>query len=231
MGAAVTVSKSCHGSPGEISRTGRESGPPESGQTWRGDTREAASQLKPQRERGGLKWSLMLAALMLPATLLWAQATRREILATVYPGSQVQDERVFLTPEQLQKVAQLSGEEMKTALLARYRIFKDGKEIGRAYVDTHIVRTKKESLLICLNEDGGIRRVEVTAFLEPPDYHASDRWYQQYEGRRLDDDLRLNRAIRPLAGATLTSAAANRAVRRILAVDRVLSGKNGEKSQ
>jgi hypothetical protein len=62
----------------------------------------------------------------------------------------------------------------------------------------------------------------VTAFLEPPDYLASERWLRQYARRRLDDDLALQRAIRPIAGATLTANATNAAVRRVLAIDRIL---------
>ena len=38
----------------------------------------------------------------------------------------------------------------------------------------------------------------------------------------MNNDLNLQRAIRPLAGATLTAVAANQAVRRALAIDRVL---------
>ena len=58
---------------------------------------------------------------------------------------------------------------------------------------------------------------------EPPrEYQASERWLRQYEAKPLDDDLALQRAIRPIAGATLTAGAANTAVRRVLAIDHVL---------
>ena len=89
-------------------------------------------------------------------------------------------------------------------------------------MDTHVVRTKKESLLICLDESGKFQRIEVTAFLEPPEYLASPDWHARYTSRELSDELSLNRAIRPIVGATLTSLAANQAVRRILAIDQVL---------
>ena len=67
-------------------------------------------------------------------------------------------------------------------------------------------------------------RIDVTAFLEPGEYRASDAWLRQYRDRVLDDDLGVNRAIRPIAGATLTARAINSAVRRVLAIDEV-SGK------
>ena len=149
--------------------------------------------------------------------------TRDEALAASYPGAAVEAERVFLTPEQVREAAALSGAEVPSALVARYVARRGGEVVGRAYVDTHVVRTKRESLLISLGPDGRVRRIDVTAFLEPREYQASEAWMRQYDQRPLDDDLGLQRAIRPIAGATLTAIATNEAVRRVLAIDRVLT--------
>ena len=65
-----------------------------------------------------------------------------------------------------------------------------------------------------------------TAFLEPPEYRAPPAWYGQYQGKSLNEDLNLQRGIRPLAGASLTASAANQAVRRVLAIDQVLQQKH-----
>ena len=78
--------------------------------------------------------------------------------------------------------------------------------------------------LISLDADGSLKRIDVTAFLEPPEYRASDRWLRQYNGHLLTDDVMVQRAIRPIAGATLTAGATNAAVRRVLATDSVLEG-------
>ena len=96
--------------------------------------------------------------------------------------------------------------------------------MGRAYVDTSTVRTKKETLLISLDAGGRVRRVDVTAFLEPAEFQAPDAWLRQYRGRTSIDELALNRAIRPIAGATLTARAVNAAVRRVPAIDQILQG-------
>ena len=148
--------------------------------------------------------------------------TRDEALASVYPGADVEAEQVFLTVDQTKRAAALAGEEVPSALVARYVARRGGEVVGRAYVDTHIVRTKRESLLIALDGAGQVQRIDVTAFLEPREYQASERWLAQYDRRLLDDDLALQRAIRPIAGATLTAIAANTAVRRVLAIDQVL---------
>lgn len=148
--------------------------------------------------------------------------SREEVLASAYPGALVKAEQVFLTSGQQKRAAALAGQEIPSALVARYVATLGGQTIGRAYVDTHIVRTKKESLLICLDAGGRVKRIEATAFLEPREYRAPEAWVRQFNNRALDDDLRVNRAIRPIAGATLTARAETEAVRRALAIDRAL---------
>ena len=153
-----------------------------------------------------------------------AQIARQEALNGVYPGATIRAEQVFLTPQQQKQVLGRGDAEVLSALVARYIATKDGKVLGRAYVDTHTVRTKKESLLISLDDKGQVLRIDVTAFNEPPEYRASDAWLRQYRGKSLTEDLGINRAIRPIAGATLTARETNNAVRRVLAIDAVLEG-------
>lgn len=153
--------------------------------------------------------------------------SREEALASVYPNASIRAEQIFLTAAQLERIATRSRSDVDQALIARYIAVRGGQTIGRAYVDTHIVRTKRESLLISLDAGGRVLRVDVTAFQEPPEYRASELWLGQYQGRALDDDLAVNRAIRPIAGATITTRATNAAVRRVLAIDEVLRAGGG----
>jgi hypothetical protein len=178
--------------------------------------------MKPSR----IPWSIALCLSFSCAVL--AQVTREQALAAVYPGAEIQASRVFLTDTQRQEARRLSGVDIPTSLIARYVALRDGRVVGRAYVDTHVVRTKNESLLICLDELGSVKRIEVTAFLEPPEYQGSKQWYDQYSGKTLSDDLRLHRAIRPIAGASLTAKATTDAARRVIAIDRVL-GEGGKR--
>lgn len=162
----------------------------------------------------------VLAGALIAATSAAADITREEALALAFPGATIRAEQVFMTAEQQKRAAQ--GAEPSSALVARYIATKDGQVVGRAYVDTSTVRTKKETLLISLDPAGRVKRIDVTAFLEPAEYRAPEAWLQQYRDRSLTDDLALQRAIRPIAGATLTARAVNGAVRRVMAIDRAL---------
>lgn len=149
--------------------------------------------------------------------------TREEALAAVFPGATIEADRVFLTEGQVEQVAALARAEVSSKIYARYVAELGGAVVGRAYIDTHVVRTKRESLLVSLEADGRVRRIDVTAFLEPPEYVPSEPWRRQYYDKPLSDELAVQRSIRPIAGATLTTGAVNAAVRRVLALDRVLA--------
>lgn len=184
--------------------------------------RSTAGRAAVRRAAGALAAGLVLAgaAFGQPGVV-----SRQEALKAVFTGAAVSGDRVYLTAEQAERVAELAGEDLRTRIFARYVARRDGVVVGRAYVDTHVVRTKRESLLISVEADGTVRRIDVTAFLEPPEYVAPDRWKRQYYQRPLGDDLAIHRAIRPIAGATLTTHAVNAAVRRVLALDQVLEGR------
>lgn len=185
--------------------------------------------MRSDTERAGRRtvscvWAAGLGLLLPGSAMAGPVISREEALAALFPGATIRAERVFLTEQQRSAAAVAAGVEIPSALVARYLAVSGGKVIGRAYLDTHVVRTKKESLLICLDENGKVKRIEVTAFLEPAEYQAPGAWYGQFSGKGLSSDLNLHRAIRPIAGATLTAAAANQAVRRVLAIDQVLNG-------
>lgn len=170
---------------------------------------------------------LACGSLMIPALSEARIVSREEALAAAFPGAKIEPAMIFLTETERKEISKISSIEITTALVARYVAFVNGKQSGRAYLDTHTVRTKKESLLVILHADGKVRRVEVVAFLEPPDYLPSDKWYEQFQNRELNRDLQVSAAIRGVTGATLTAHATTAAVRRVLATDQVLAKRTG----
>ena len=173
----------------------------------------------------------IIALCFLAGNIVQAQfgvISREEALALAFPGAAVTSERIFLTDAQVDHIEELSHADVDSKLYARYIATQNGEVIGRAYVDTHQVRTKKESLVVSLNADGRVRRIDVTVFLEPPDYIAGPSWMAQFYDRPLDRDLAIQRVIRPIAGATITANTVTLAVRRVMALDQVLRIGIGE---
>jgi len=146
-----------------------------------------------------------------------------EALASAFPGARAGRRTMFLTEEQRTAAARLAGVELRSRMVTRYRLERDGALAGWAYLDTHRVRTLPETLLVMLDSAGAVHRVEVVAFREPREYLPPARWYAQMDGRTLDRELGLKRGVRPITGATLSARAAVDAVRRVLALHRVLT--------
>ena len=146
--------------------------------------------------------------------------TQQQALASVFPaGAKVTRQVVYLTPEQLSAANKESGLDFTDRMIVRYV-----GPAGYAYFDTHMVRTLPETVMILVTAEGRIDRIEILSFDEPPDYLPKPRWIDQFKGRKLDDDLSLKRAIRPLSGASLSGRAITNASRKILALHRAIAG-------
>ncbi len=158
----------------------------------------------------------------IPLLLQAGLPTAQEALALAYPGAALIRHEHFLTEAQAQQVKQLAGVPLLGLWTVAYEARKDGKLVGVAFFDTHLVRTLQETAMVALGADGRILRVEVVAFREPQDYMAKAQWIKQFEGKALTPDLKLQGNIRPLAGATLTANALTDASRRCLALGQVL---------
>lgn len=179
-----------------------------------------------------VKFGYFIVGLLLTGGVCSARTiTRDEALKQAFPGAQIQSEMIFLTEQQMKEASEKAGSAVPSALVATYTAVSNGTPVGRAYLDTHIVRTKKESVLIILNADGSIKRTEVVGFEEPPEYQPTEKWYDQFQGRKLGLDLSLKGEIHPVTGASLTARATVDAVRRALAIDQIVQKRQAGKSQ
>jgi hypothetical protein len=147
--------------------------------------------------------------------------TQEQALATAFPATvKVTRQKFFLTPEQVAAARRESGVDFDDRLVVRYA----GSDGRVAYFDTHRVRTEPETVMVVVNADGSVDRVEILAFNEPTDYFPKRRWLDQLLHRKLDDELALNRGVRPISGASLTGRALVNATRKVLALHHVLAG-------
>jgi uncharacterized protein with FMN-binding domain len=160
---------------------------------------------------------------------LGAQAvrlTQDEALRLAFPPPAVVERHTaFLTDAQLADARARAGGDVpiQRAVITYYTATRDGRTTGTAYFDAHRVRSLAEVLMVVVSPEGRVERVEILRFDEPPEYRAPEGWLDQFDGDSLADRLSLKGDIAILAGATLTSHAVVRAVRRILAVHAVIS--------
>ena len=167
----------------------------------------------------------------------WAGGASAKVFVTVdealrlaFPGCEVARRTAYLTPAQVKQVKDLAGVEVPSALASWHEARRNGQLVGTAWFDTHRVRTLPETLLIVVDPQGRVTRLEVISFREPEEYMPRGVWYDQFRGRRLDRDLALKSGIHPVSGATLTARATTSAVRRVLALHQVI-GSNGVRTR
>lgn len=159
----------------------------------------------------------VLGAVPARARVLMAQ---KDALALAFPRETPERKTAFLTDAQAKAVEEAAQSKLESKIWTYYVA---GSTF--AYFDSHLVRTMNETTMVVVDGDGMVRFVEILSFAEPEDYLASKRWLGQFPGRKLDDDLALRRGLRGIAGASLTSEAVTRAVRRALAVHQTLNAK------
>lgn len=170
---------------------------------------------------------LLLIGVLLCATSLHARVfmTQQQALASAFPpGTKVVRQSIFLTQQQAASAQRDSGLKFDDQLVVRYVGMAGTSVAGYAYFDTHRVRTLPETVMVVVTPDGRVDRIEILSFDEPSDYFPKPRWIDQIRGRKLDGELSLNRAIRPLSGASLTAQAIVNASRKVLALHQAIGG-------
>jgi Na+-translocating ferredoxin:NAD+ oxidoreductase RnfG subunit len=151
--------------------------------------------------------------------------TQQEALRLAFPEpARIERRTAFLDDSDLEWARELagSGVAIDRRLVTYYVGFRDETPLGVAYFDAHRVRTLPEVLMIVVSPEGRVERVEILKFSEPPEYRAPQSWLGQFDGRALMDRLSLKGSIVNITGATLTSRAVTAAVRRVLALHRVV---------
>ncbi len=144
---------------------------------------------------------------------------RDEALALAFPGNDRIEERVvILTDAQKAEVERRARAPLESQLWTIHVGWKGDVVQGYAVIDSHIVRTLPETFMVVIDSQGKLRRVEVLAFHEPPEYQPTERWIAQFQGRALGDALKLGAGIQGITGATLSAQAMTTGVRRVLAL-------------
>lgn len=170
------------------------------------------------------------AALLVAVGLLLSAEARarvlfgkKEAIEQAFPDAdRVEKVTKILTDEQVERVKELSGAEVKDKIVTWNVGHRGDAILGYAYFETHNVRTLPETLLVVVSPAGEVRNVLLLAFYEPPEYEPSKRWLGQFDAKKLGPDLRVQREIHGITGATLTARAVTGGVRRALALFQVL---------
>jgi electron transport complex protein RnfG len=151
-----------------------------------------------------------------------------EALKLAFPKLEVKRSTRFLSKAQKARVKTLGGSPIVSGIIYPYEAWREDPKtgvkvlVGTAYFETHRVRSLRETMMFVVSPEGKILRAEVLAFYEPVDYMPNKRFYAQFKGKVLNDELRVSRGIKTVTGCTLSVNASAKSARRILAIHKVL---------
>ncbi|MEE2940838.1 MAG: FMN-binding protein [Planctomycetota bacterium] len=175
--------------------------------------------------------AVLLAALVAASLLVLASPAPAEkkkpslidvAVAKAFPGAKIERVCVRLSEAERKKVGKLASQRApKKSTTFAYVARKEGKVVGTAFFDSHIVRTKRETLMVVVTPEGKVSGVETIVFQEPPEWLAQDAFYESLSGRGQGRALILGRGLDGTTGATLTCRAVADASRRVLALHEV----------
>jgi Na+-translocating ferredoxin:NAD+ oxidoreductase RnfG subunit len=172
--------------------------------------------------------SSALAALLL-AVFVAENATAKvfysqsEALELAFPDAEEVASKTFvLDDDQVAQIETLAKCELDSKLVRIYTGMLEGEVLGYALIDVHNVRTLPEAFMVVLNPAGEVRSLRVLAFHEPLEYKPTSRWYSQFDNQSIEAPLRVGGDIHGVVGATLSTRATTRGVRRALAYYEVL---------
>jgi len=156
--------------------------------------------------------------------------SKTEALEVAFPGAdRVESETFILGEDQARAVESLARAPLDDRVITVHRGVFGGEVTAWALIDVHTVRTLPEAFLIVISPEGEVRSLRLLAFYEPPEYAPHRRWLSQFDDEALSDDLRLGKGIHAIGGSTLSSRAVTSAVRRALALWKVLiAGEAGD---
>lgn len=153
----------------------------------------------------------------LASAAISAEEKEEVALRATFPDAERFESRdVLLTDAMVSRIESLARARVRERLVTFYTAMRGGAVTGHAVIHSHIVRTKRETLLIAFEPDGRIRRISIVAFLEPEEYRPADRWLRQFEGKGAGDKLAVGQDIAPISGATLTARGVSEQARWLL---------------
>lgn len=149
--------------------------------------------------------------------------TTGKALKLAFPGCQIQRTTVTLDQQKQAEIRKLCGQKLAAAMVFPYLAKRKGKLIGTAWFDVHKVRSKRQLVMVVVDVQQRVQRVEVLAFAEPAKYAAPKRWLRKLDKQRIGG-ARPGVEVPRITGATLTVRATTLCVQRVLALHRVVFG-------
>ena len=151
----------------------------------------------------------------------------KEALDSAFPtATTVEKLTIILDDEEADQIEEISKIKLDSKIHIFYE-FRSGSDVlGYGVVDTHVLRTKSETVLYLIDKNGNLINSEILAFFEPDEYMPPGKWLNLYDDKNIDDEMRIGKKIPNITGATITAHEFSRNTRKVLAIYKVAISNN-----
>ncbi len=152
-------------------------------------------------------------------------ATPEEVLTLLFPRATLDKETKQLSPEQKESLKKKLGATLSKDEWS-FTIARAGQKIiGYALVDHEIGKTDPITFMTAISPTGEVLEVEILVYRESYGSEIKNKSFrQQFKNKTVQDPLKLGKDISNITGATLSSRAVTRGVKRALALWNVFYG-------
>lgn len=146
-------------------------------------------------------------ALLLLSSISFAQVLGDPLVLTqrTFGSKSVEVENIILTDTQMTQLSKLSMQKIDSKLHRIYVAKNGSQTVGYGVLMNKKVRTKTAIALYLIDNGGKIKTIEIVAFNEPIEYLPSKTWLDVFDGKSLNNPLKLNQDIPTTTGATLSA--------------------------
>ena len=153
----------------------------------------------------------------------------KDALDSAFPeATSVEKLTIILDNEKAKEIEDIAKIKLDSKIHIFYEFMNGSEAIGYGVVDTHILRTRSETILYLIDNNGKLINSEILAFFEPSDYMQPEQWLNLFDNKGLEDELRIGKKIPNITGATITAHEFSRNTRKILAIYKVAISKNNK---
>ena len=135
-----------------------------------------------------------------------------------FPNHEVKKKTIFLTDKSKDALELASKSKFKKKIYTIYEAKLKGKPNKFAIMETHILRSRTQTIFVVFNNKGMILSTEVLAFYEPDEYVMSKKWFNQFKGKGKKEKLLPGYDIIKVSGATISYNETSAAIRRMIAL-------------
>ncbi|WP_346837234.1 FMN-binding protein [Microbulbifer sp. SAOS-129_SWC] len=170
-----------------------------------------------------MKHEMLLGAL-LPITALVAPAYAADYLTVeqaqrqFFPdASQFVDSALNFDDDQRDAIKDHAGTRQRRDRQQVWRAARDGEDLGWMFVDDVIGKHEFITYALAVSPEGAVLGMEILSYRETHggEVRQAD-WREQFDGKSLDDALRLGKDVSNISGATLSCRNVTDGVRRLL---------------